>query len=361
MNKRPVERGGVLVACSPQPACGIRRQRGSVTLWFLLTLTFVLAFGAFAIDVPRVFTVTNELQNAADAAALAGAGALTPGTAGPNWSGGTAAGNAAIQLNSSDGKKLVNGTVKAGYWDVAAASPSLRAPASVTLPAPAGQSPQPAVQVTIARNQGSNGVVALLLGALLGVSTTTDSATAVAVIAPPSTVPAGGLFPVVMDQCVYDQYWDPQTNQPRLDPSTNQPYEFQIGNGQQYGSSCQAGQWTSFAIESNNTPTIRNLITNGNPTPLSIGDYIYIEPGVKTTIYSSVPTGATVVLPVATQIASKDYVPIVAFAAFQIDGSYGGDSKYIQGHFVAGYKIPTQASGLGSVSYGAYVAPRLAF
>ncbi|TCG06952.1 pilus assembly protein TadE [Paraburkholderia steynii] len=330
-------------------------------MWFVGTLTFVLALGAFAIDVPRVLTVTNELQNAADAAALAGAAALSPTTGAPNWSGATAAASNAIQLNDSDGKQLVSGTVNAGYWDVSASSPTLLAPASVTLPAPAGQLLQPAVKVTIARNGSSNGVVTLLLGELLGTPTATDSATAVAVIAPPSTVPAGGLFPVAMDQCVFDQYWNSQTNQPKLDPSTNQPYEFQIGNGQQYGSSCDAGQWTSFATASNNVPTIRNLIKNGNPTPLSVGDNIYIEPGVETTIYGSVPTGVTVVMPVAAQIASKNYVPIVAFAAFHIDGSYGGSSKYIQGHFVASYKIPVQGSGVGTVSYGAYTAARLAF
>jgi Flp pilus assembly protein TadG len=343
------------------PRCGSGRQRGSVTLWFVLSLTVLLMFGAFAIDVPRVVTVSNELQNAADASALAGAAALS-GTTSPNWAAAAASGNAAISLNASDGSALSSGTVTTGYWDLAASSPSLRAPGTVTLPAPAGQLPEPAVQVTISRNANENGgLVALLLGALLGTPTAMDSATAVAVITPPSTVPAGALFPVVMDQCVFNQYWDSTTSQPLIDPSTNQPYEFEIGNGQEYGSSCQAGQWTSFKTASNNVPTVRSLIKNGNPTPLSIGDDIYIEPGIKTTIYRSVPTGVTVVMPVATQIASKSYVPIVAFAAFHIDGSYGGSSKYIQGHFVSGYKIPVQGSGVGTVSYGGYLAPRLAF
>ncbi|CAB3803993.1 hypothetical protein LMG28614_05929 [Paraburkholderia ultramafica] len=345
-----------------RPPGPVPHQRGSITLWFLLTLTFLLAFGAFAVDVPRVITVRNELQNAADAAAMAGASALSTGTSGPNWSAAAASATAAIPQNASDGNKLKGGTVTTGYWDLAASSPSLLAPGTVTLPAPAGQLLEPAVQVTIARDANDNGgLVALLLGALVGRPNTAESATAVAVISPPSSVPAGGLFPVVMDQCVFNQYWNSNTNQPQIDPSTNQPYEFEIGNGQLYGSSCEAGQWTSFATTSNNVPTIRNLITNGNPTALSIGDNIYIEPGVKTTIYKSIPTGVTVFMPVAAQIASKSYVPIVAFAAFHIDGSYGGSSKYIQGHFVSGYTIPVQGSGVGTVSYGAYVAPRLAF
>jgi Flp pilus assembly protein TadG len=337
------------------------KARGSAALWFLFTLAILLMFGAFAIDVPRVFAVNHELQNAADAAALAGAGALTTGSSTPNWTAAAAAATAAVPLNGSDGVKLSTGTVKAGYWDVAASSPTLVSPSAITLPAPSGQMPEPAVQVTITRAANTNGgLVTLLLGTLMGVSTTSDSATSVAVITPASTIPAGGLFPMVMDQCIYDKYWDSTTNQPKLD-STGHPTEFQIGNGSTYGGTCAAGQWTSFLTVANDVPTIRGLITNGNPTALSIGDSIYIEPGVKTTIYSSVPTGVTVVMPVAANISSKTYTPIVAFAAFHIDDSVGGSGKYVSGHFVAGYKIPTQASGIGTTSYGSYVAPRIAY
>jgi len=333
------------------------RERGAVSLWFLLTLPALLMFGAFAVDVPRVFAVTGELQNAADAAALAGATALSTGTSGPNWAGAATMATAAIPLNASDGTKLSSGTVQAGYWDVAASAPAVIAPSTVTLPAP--DSEVPAVQVTISRSASTNGLVGLLLGALLGRPTTVDSATAVAIVAPPSTVLAGGLFPVVMDQCVYAQFWDSTANQPKIDPSTNQPYEFEIGNGQQYGSSCDAGQWTTFLSSFDNVPSVLDLITNGNPSPVSIGDSIWLQPGVKDTIYSSVPTGVTVVVPVANQVDADSYVSVVAFAAFHIDASYGGSSKYIQGHFVGGYTLPTQASGVGP-NYGGYVAPRLA-
>lgn len=339
---------------------GPLRARGSAALWFLFTLSLLLMFGAFAVDVPRVFAVSHELRNAADAAALAGAGALTTGSSVPNWTAAAASATAAVSLNKSDGVKLSSATVKTGYWDVAASSPTLVSPSAVTLPAPSGQMPEPAVQVTVTRDANSNGgLVTLLLGTLLGIASTSDSVTSVAVITPPSAVPAGGLFPVVMDQCVFNQYWNSQTNQPKLD-STGQPYEFQIGNGNTYGGSCEAGQWTSFLTVANDTTTIRSLITNGNPAALSVGDSIYVQPGVKDTIYSSVPTGVTVVMPVGTNISTSGSTPIVAFAAFHIDSSTGASSKYMSGHFVAGYKIPTQASGIGT-GYGSYVAPRIAY
>ncbi|PTB18739.1 pilus assembly protein TadE [Trinickia symbiotica] len=333
------------------------RQRGAIAIWMLFMLAPLLMFGAFAVDVPRVFSAANELQNAADAAALTGAATLSTGTSGPNWSGAATSATAAIPLNKSDGTPLSTGTVVTGYWDLAASSPAILPPSTVALPPAA--TVVPAVKVTIVRSASSNGLIALLLGALLGMPTTTDHATAVAVVASPSTIPAGALFPVVLDECVYNQYWNSATNQPVLDSSGN-PYEFEIGNGQLYGGTCYAGQWTSFLTSFNNVPTVRELITSGNPSPISIGDDIWLQPGVKDTIYTSVPTNVTVLMPVASQIYNKSYVPVVAFAAFHIDGSYGGSSKYIQGHFVGGFKIPAQASGIGP-NFGGYVAPRLAY
>lgn len=340
---------------APRPSHASSRERGSVVLWFLLMVALIMTFGAFAIDLPRVATARNELQNAADAAALSGAAQLLAGTAGPDWTDAASATSAAVALNASDGIQLTVGNVQTGFWNLTG-SPSTLEATTIT----PGLYDAPAVQVTVTRSTSQNGgAIALLMGGFLDVLSAPGSATAVAVAAAPSTVGTGGLFPVVIDQCVLNEYWNAQTNEPMTDPSTGLPYEFQIGNGHTYGGTCNAGQWTSFLINANDVPTVRGLIASGNPTPLSIGDSIWIEPGVKTTIYSSVPVGTTVVVPVATQIDTHSYVPIVAFAAFHIDGSYGGSSKYLLGHFVGGWRIPTQASGVGP-NYGAYVAPRLA-
>ncbi|MGN6648926.1 TadG family pilus assembly protein [Trinickia sp.] len=333
----------------------LRRQRGSVPLWFVLTVPVLLTFGAFAVDMPRVATARNELQNAADAAALAGASQLLAGSSGPDWPDAASATNAAVSLNKSDGVTLTSASVQTGYWNLTGSPATLEAKTITP-----GNYDVPAVQVTVTRNASTNGgAVTLLLGGFLDYLTTPASATAVAVAAAPSTVGAGGLFPMVIDQCVLNQYWNAQTNEPMTDPSTGKPYEFQIGNGQTYNGTCQAGQWTSFLTNANDVPTVRGLIASGNSGPIAIGDNIWVEPGVKTTIYSDVPVGVTIVVPVATQIDSHSYVPVVAFAAFYVDGSYGDSQKYIEGHFVGGYRIPVQSWGVGP-DYGAYVAPRLA-
>lgn len=331
------------------------RQRGSVALFFLLFLIPLLMFGALAIDVAWVVVVGNQLQNAADAAALAGARVLTSSATTLNWSQAAAAANQAVVLNGAAGAQLSTGTVTAGYWNLTRTPYGMQA-TTIT----PGTYDVPAVQVTVSRTAKVNGGnIPLLLGGLLGISSTPGSATAVAVVTSPGSIGAGGVFPIALDQCVFNQYWNSAANQPLYYPLTNIPYELVITNGQVYGTSCTAGTWTSFLNNSSDVPTIAGLMQSGNPTQLNIGDSIYLSPGAKTALYSSVPVGATVLMPVVTNSASSSHVPIVAFAPFAIDASVGGSGKYIMGHFVTGYKITATASGAGP-NYGAYGTPKLA-
>src|SRR5512145_507860 len=54
----------------------LRAQRGSVMIFIAVSLAACLAFAVLAIDVGAIFVTRVQLQNAADAAALAGASAL---------------------------------------------------------------------------------------------------------------------------------------------------------------------------------------------------------------------------------------------------------------------------------------------
>lgn len=332
----------------------LQRQSGAVALFFLLFLIPLLSFGALAIDIAWVSVVKNELQNAADAAALAGAAKLTSaGASTLNWSQATVAANNAVTLNRAAGTVLSTGTVTTGYWNLAR-SPYGMQSTSIT----PGTYDAPGVQVTVSRTTNVNGgQIPLLLGRLLGIPGASGTATAVAVVTSPGEIGAGGVFPIAVDECVYGLYWNSATNQPLVNPLTGGPYEILITNGQLYGAACLAGTWTSFLANANDVPTLAGLMENGNPTPLSIGDNIYLVPGTKTALYGSVPVGATVVMPVVAQSATKSYVPIVAFAAFQIDASVGGSGKYILGHFVAGYRSSAAVSGTGP-NYGVYGSPK---
>jgi Flp pilus assembly protein TadG len=111
-----------------------RRERGSVLAMSALgMLTFLLATG-MAVDLGHFYLVKSELQNAADAAALAGASALNSGPAGIN----RARDRAVAAMNSYEfNQKGMGGpTVKvtfsanleSGYMDEAAASSAATAP-----------------------------------------------------------------------------------------------------------------------------------------------------------------------------------------------------------------------------------------
>lgn len=322
----------------------------AITMSFALIAA--LAFGAFAVDLGHAYMTQAELQTAADASALSGAGVLLTGGSAPNWNSAAVAAGNAVKLNSSDGQVLQNASVRGGYWNLAG-SPSGMQSTSIY----PGTYDAPAIQVTVSRATGLNGgPVGFFFAKLFGVNGGPVSATSVAIVAAPGHVAAGGLFPVAIGKCIYSQYWNAQTGTPKTDAS-GKPYTVQIGNGATYNG-CEAGQWTSFLTDNNDVPTVRGLIKNGNPTGLSIGDRIWVESGVKTTIYSDVPSNVDVVVPVVEQATSSSQ-PIIAFAAFHIDNGQGGSGKYISGHFIAGYKIPTSVGQVGPY-YGAYVPPRLA-
>ena len=323
----------------------------AITMPFALIAA--LAFGAFAVDLGHVFLARTELQTAADASALTGAGTLLAGGSTPNWSSASASAATAVSLNSSDGVTLKNASVQTGFWNLANASSGLKA-TNIT----PGAYDAPAVQVIVSRAAGLNGgAIGFWFAKLFGVGSGPASATAVAIVAAPGYVAPGGLFPVAIGKCIYSQYWNVQSGTPAIDPATGKPFTIQIGNGATYRG-CEAGQWTSFQTDNNDVTTVRGLISGGNPTGLSIGDAIWIEPGVKTSIYANVPSNIDVLVPVVEQ-ATTSRQPVIAFAAFHIDNATGGSGKYIEGHFIAGYKITASAGQVGPY-YGAYVPPRLA-
>jgi len=302
-----------------QLASFTRDESGVTAVLFAVFLTVLLAVAAAAIDVGQWMVVRNELQNAADSAALSGAVYFwynnTSGN--PNWAAAQTAASTGAPPNLADGTRVVDHAVQLGYWNVANSALGLR-PTSI-IP---GANEVPAVKVTVRKVPGQNGgPVNTFLASVLGIRTVDVGATATAISSPPVTAKRGALLPVAIPQAVADQKGNYTC-----------PASIRIGSSYHYPTS-EAGQWTSFEVDSNNVPTIRDLIANGNPTPLNIGDSIWIQPGTKTTLYSSVPVPADVVLPVVTTIDTHAWVPIVGFMCFHITASVGGSGKYIQGCF----------------------------
>ncbi|EQD67973.1 secreted protein, partial [mine drainage metagenome] len=65
----------------------LSKQRGAVSIAAALSMTALMGVGAMAVDVGNVMVARNDVQNAADAAALRGAGLLyTQGSSSPDFS-----------------------------------------------------------------------------------------------------------------------------------------------------------------------------------------------------------------------------------------------------------------------------------
>jgi Flp pilus assembly protein TadG len=165
------------------------RRRGSIAPLVAILLTLFLGLVAFAVDLAWMVQTRADLQNAADAAALAGAGQLMNGfvqynlpgqtqqgtivtnsqssatTYATNFAGYNAAGGvSSLTLNSSD---VVFGTTDASGNFTASGS---------------GSSFPNTVQVTMRRDGSANGPLSLFFAPLFGVKSTNLTATARAAI-----------------------------------------------------------------------------------------------------------------------------------------------------------------------------------
>ncbi|WP_181885668.1 TadG family pilus assembly protein [Trinickia dinghuensis] len=364
-----------------------------VALW----LPILLAFAAIAIDVGHLIVVRNELQNAADAAALAGVGCVyqrsqcgnLTATA-PDWNTASTEATTAISLNKSDGATLTTATVDYGYWNLTGTPSGLQ-----PLPYTPGTNDLPAVQVTVSRSSGkNNGPVSLFFGGFIGLASVPISAQAVAVVSRPSSLGPGGLFPIALNQCMYSAmqaFWNSSTDQPKLATSTSplnmggdqtlpqtvgKPYEFQINSSyhDQSGTGCNTGQWTSLANGGQvGASTIRSYINKSAPSPAaSIGSQIFIENGTVSSNLQAVDACSALdgnqscayeIFPVINEqpINTGASTAIVAFACLKVDSAnWQGSSKYVVVELAAN---PDMCQGMGASgigpAYGALTPPRL--
>ncbi|MGC8775179.1 MAG: TadG family pilus assembly protein [Chlorobaculum sp.] len=345
--------------------CSIKRlhgQRGVVTILFALVLMVLVGLIALAVDLTRLHLVKAELQNAADAAALAGAGSLIDTSLQTfNWSAATDKAQEFADVNSTDGKTIgqhrqeqnVNVAIQPGYWNLI--TPSFNS--NTGLVTHTGDGNIPAVQVTITLSH-----LKFFFAPILGIPEGTVHATAIAAVSPPTG--GTGLFPMAIGGCLFNLFWDSVNNTPKLNPATGQPYEVEVYSVYSggAGASCNSGQWTSFQTDANDVPFIRDLIKNGNSIPLSIGDSIWIQPGTKTTIYGSVPTNVDVAVPVVDNVgATHSHQTVIAIAGFHITGVVKhGNKSVVKGHFIPQSMVSNLHPGNGTgTPYGAYTPPFL--
>lgn len=384
-------------------------QRGSMLIFGMGMLLFLTSFAVLAVDIGRIFIVRNELQNVADASALAGANCLTrqsdPGSTvnclpamfnGLNWDRARAKAldhlshNTAAQvaISSTDG---AGNEIEVGYWNINDQAWSGGSPSRTFTPLTVND--KPAVRVYVRKDDGvNNGPIAMLTRLMFGFGTDRPMwAQSVAVISAPKSVLPSSLIPVAINLCMFERFWDSTTGtpviytgsaadldyvaqleaqgMPHIPQTVNQPWTIRIGSSYHYGT-CDSGQWTTFDQDTNSMNVVKELAATGNPNPLDVGDPTWIKPGTAAAGYNELnriyptPPGADVSVLVVQSDDLSHIDPqigreldIKAFAGFHIDDIKGGGNFYIEGHFIPS-NITAGGSGIGP-SYGTYQPPRI--
>ncbi len=338
-------------------------QKGSVSVLVALTLPLLVGAGALAVDLAYLHVVRNELQNDADAAALAGARKLyANGASALNWSAAAATASNAIALNRAAGHALADGLVQTGYWDTTQAATGLQG-----LPMTPGANDAPAVQVSLSKSEGQNlGPARTFMASIWGVYAKPVHATAVAGVSSPGIILPGGLFPFGISKCMYDKFWNinAQPAAPRVDPLTGLVPEFKIGSVYKYDN-CESGEWTSLNTQASGANAIEKMIEEGNPISMSVGDAAWIQSGVKTSLFTDVKKCSAagnrqcefVVVPTLLQVVSGTSTPIVGFACLQLLDAEGGNDKYILAK-MSNQCLPPLSGGVGP-NYGVISQPSL--
>lgn len=340
--------------------CRGSRERGGVSVLVAAMLPVLMAAGAFAIDLTYVHVVRSEMQNDADAAALAGARALIDTATGQiRWDAAADKATQTIGLNQADGRPLQQGSVQTGYWNLQNAT--LQA-----LPLSPATWDVPAVSVQLHKSAGRNdGPAPTFLARLWGVLGINLQVSAVAAPTSPGLALPGGLFPLAMADCMYRNYWNstPFPGSPRIDPATGQPHVFKLGSGYHYGP-CSSAEWTSLLEDRNDVNFIRGLIDKGNPVSVGMGEQIWIEPGTKTALYQRVHDCSAagdrscefVVVPTVGEVDTHAHASVLGLACLRIlDASTSG--KYVLAEMST--RCPSDRMGGAGPSYGVLAPPSL--
>jgi len=337
--------------------------RGVVTILAALSMTLLLGIAALVVDLGLLFLTKYELQNAADAGALAGARQLHAAEAGVDWDGGEQRADAVSRRNGNFGRLVTEPETVAGYWDPVLGG-SVVARDAVIDPT----SVFPGVTVVIRREAGLNGgPIRPFFAGLLGINAMDVAVSSTAVVSGPGRVGRGDMFPFVLSRCLYENFWntDPQELGPRLDPNTGEPYIFRLGPSWPMAPCEATGVWTTYLEDINSASAIRTLVDTGNPDPMVIGDVIWVQPGTRNTLYQSIHACSAAgsgeceiaTIAVVDDVTQKVLKPIEAFACLKILRAHAGAEPYIAAQ-MSKECVPAGGGGIGP-SYGASSPPKL--
>lgn len=280
---------------TPMKSIGGNRQ-GVVLVYVVMVIVVMFGFLGLAVDGSHLLLVRGELQNAADASALAGAGALYKDPLIPDapplldWNRARTTAAQFIRNSKSDGVSLMDGQIATGCWDPALNTFTAQLTGN-ECDAPTGI---PAVSATISRSAGNNGGPVRTFFARMAQengsldTVRVSSKAAVAVSGFPRSAPRGTVFPFVVTKCVLDDYLstNPPSNSPLLITDTPTYHSS--------GGDIPLGRWSSFMVIADSARILEkyiNYLTDPSgdnalsPPALQKGDVIYIMPKNSATGY----------------------------------------------------------------------------
>jgi hypothetical protein len=320
----------------------LKGERGSAVIYVALVLFLLLGMAALAVDTGYNRVVRNQLQNAADAAALAACNRFydrteppdldDPTETCPDWSAATAEAADAIPINTADNNALQTGTTWVGWWDIVRPlNPDQWAtPPSSPTCTPPTRMYGPAVRVTILKASGQNsGAMPTFFGKIFGTTTIDVDASATAVAASPGSARPEAIMPYAVSE-ESASLWNLYNS--ALNPIVlGDPYHCDSSGCYEGGTETSAGQFTPFEDSLQDVSSLRNIIDTGNLAYLAIGTPIWLQSGVERTLYDnpsanqvsimSEYSGHTVALPVVEGSIPANvgaYTPISGFIGFHV-------------------------------------------
>jgi len=244
-----------------------RRERGVTAVIVAIVIAVLCAFVALVINSGHIMSVRGQLQNATDAAALAGARALDGTAAGFDNARTAAQTYAALHITDNGQNVTITGAdVKIGSWNFAA--PRESAFTEITGTSPAELANANAVLVDAGRQASRGNPVQVTMGKLpgapLGRDQTDVSAQSVAVLGGPTR--ECPLVPLAFSSC--------SLLNPDGSVKCGQTLIFNSNNNDNIG-------FTNLtASASVNTPELKSILA-GNCQWLSVGDPISISNGTN--------------------------------------------------------------------------------
>lgn len=230
-----------------------RNERGVVIIWVTFFMLFALGITALGIDGAKLMATRTQLQNAADAAALAGASAIDPAT------GSVIADTARFRATQ---------TANQNHAFTKGSSAVTLLGGDISFPAPN------TIKVVTRRSPAAGGSMITQFAQIIGIREIAVSASATAKVEPANGI-CEGLVPMAPVEDPAQPY----------QVGCSHTYTLKLGGDSQSGNfqllqfpDCDEGECASGGGGS----SVRCLVANGYGCCIDIGDMVMTQPGNKT-------------------------------------------------------------------------------